>query len=121
MLRAQKEGDIARDLLTLLLGLPTGHPLNRWVSISLASHPMKALTLYHPWTSLIVHGFKHYETRSWQTQVRGRIAIHAGRRVLQDAATLCELEPFRSMLSLPWPSSRRPRAYNGTYSHGDNP
>jgi activating signal cointegrator 1 len=60
---------------------------------------MKALTIYQPWATLIVHGFKYYETRSWQTQVRGRIAIHAGRRVLKDAATLCEMEPFRSLLA----------------------
>jgi hypothetical protein len=43
---------------------------------------MKALTIYQPRATLIVHGFKRYETRSWQKPLRARIAIHAGRRVL---------------------------------------
>jgi activating signal cointegrator 1 len=58
---------------------------------------MKALTIYQPWATFIVHGFKHYETRSWQTQLRDRIAIHAGRRLLKDATALCEMEPFRTL------------------------
>ena len=39
---------------------------------------MRALTIRQPWASLIALGIKHYETRSWSTNVRGRIAIHAG-------------------------------------------
>lgn len=38
---------------------------------------MKALTLYQPWASLIAVGAKRFETRSWPTEYRGRIAIHA--------------------------------------------
>jgi hypothetical protein len=47
---------------------------------------VKALTLYQPWASLIVPAFKHHETRSWQTQVRGCIARHGRSRVLKDVA-----------------------------------
>ena len=40
---------------------------------------MKAITLHQPWASLIAQGLKHYETRSWGTLYRGKIAIHAGK------------------------------------------
>ena len=39
---------------------------------------MKAITILQPYASLIACGQKHYETRSWPTKYRGRIAIHAG-------------------------------------------
>lgn len=39
--------------------------------------PMKALTLWQPWASLLAIGAKKYETRSWKTEYRGPIAIHA--------------------------------------------
>lgn len=41
---------------------------------------MKAITLWQPWASLIVTGAKKIETRSWNTNVRGRIAIHAAQK-----------------------------------------
>lgn len=41
---------------------------------------MKALTIWQPWASLIACGAKQYETRSWATQYRGPIAIHAAAR-----------------------------------------
>lgn len=40
---------------------------------------MKAITLHQPWASLIAEGFKTVETRSWSTDHRGPIAIHAGK------------------------------------------
>ena len=39
---------------------------------------MKTITIYQPWASLIASGAKLFETRSWPTKHRGRIAIHAG-------------------------------------------
>ena len=39
---------------------------------------MKALTIKQPWASLIIDGYKKYEFRSWKTNYRGRIYIHAG-------------------------------------------
>ena len=39
---------------------------------------MKALTVKEPWASLIINGYKEYEFRSWKTNYRGRILIHAG-------------------------------------------
>ncbi|MEM7213737.1 MAG: hypothetical protein AAF479_17960 [Pseudomonadota bacterium] len=44
---------------------------------------MKALTIWQPWASLILHGFKPYEFRGWKVPkfvVGQRIAIHAGAR-----------------------------------------
>ncbi len=40
---------------------------------------MKIITLYQPWASLIALGLKQYETRHWQTNYRGKIAIHAAK------------------------------------------
>ena len=39
---------------------------------------VKALTIREPWASLIVNGYKEYEFRSWKTNYRGKILIHAG-------------------------------------------
>lgn len=40
---------------------------------------MKALSLWQPWATLIVDGDKRFETRSWGTDYRGPIAIHAAK------------------------------------------
>lgn len=42
---------------------------------------MKALTVWQPWASLLAQGVKRHETRSWTTDYRGRLAIHAAKRV----------------------------------------
>ena len=39
---------------------------------------MKALTIKEPWATLIIDGYKEYEFRSWKTNYRGKILIHAG-------------------------------------------
>ncbi len=39
---------------------------------------MKALTLKQPWATLISEGLKEYEFRSWNTNYRGKLLIHAG-------------------------------------------
>lgn len=39
---------------------------------------MKVLTIKEPWASLIIEGYKKYEFRSWKTNYRGKILIHAG-------------------------------------------
>lgn len=38
---------------------------------------MKALSIKQPWASLIAHGVKNIENRTWRTNFRGRIYIHA--------------------------------------------
>lgn len=39
---------------------------------------MKAITIKQPWASLIVSGLKDIENRTWKTNFRGRVLIHAG-------------------------------------------
>jgi hypothetical protein len=41
---------------------------------------MKAITIWQPYASLIATGIKQYETRSWQTNYRGELLIHAAKR-----------------------------------------
>jgi hypothetical protein len=42
---------------------------------------MKALSVRQPWASLIVLGIKDVENRTWRTNYRGPLAIHASQRV----------------------------------------
>lgn len=37
---------------------------------------MKAITVKQPWASLIIHGIKDIENRTWRTNFRGRVLIH---------------------------------------------
>ena len=40
---------------------------------------MKTLSICQPWASLIVHGIKDVENRTWKTNYRGSVLIHAGK------------------------------------------
>lgn len=40
---------------------------------------MKAISLTQPWAQAIFLDLKHYETRSWKTDYRGKLAIHAAK------------------------------------------
>ena len=42
---------------------------------------MKTLTVRQPWAWLIVHGYKTVENRSWSTNYRGSLLIHAAKAV----------------------------------------
>jgi activating signal cointegrator 1 len=59
---------------------------------------VKALSVLQPWAQLLVTGEKKLETRSWQTNYRGIILIHAGRRFPESTRDLCTIEPFYSAL-----------------------
>lgn len=70
---------------------------------------MKALTLWQPWASLIALKAKRHETRSWKTDYRGPLAIHAAKRPIRgdeitteiDAELVRQLgpgEPWRNVL-----------------------
>lgn len=41
---------------------------------------MRAISLWQPWASAIPAGLKTIETRSWATNYRGPLAIHAAKR-----------------------------------------
>src|SRR5437588_10588621 len=42
---------------------------------------MKAITLMQPWASLVASGDKRIETRRWNTNYRGPLAIHASKAI----------------------------------------
>jgi len=44
-----------------------------------ATETMDAITLWQPWATLTVTGEKRIETRSWNTNFRGRVAMHAAK------------------------------------------
>lgn len=46
---------------------------------------MKVLTLIQPWATLIALGEKKIETRSWKTNYRGPLLIHAGKKIDKEA------------------------------------
>ena len=46
---------------------------------------MKALTIKQPWATLIMQGNKRFEFRSWQTNYRGELLIHAGKGIDKEA------------------------------------
>ena len=48
---------------------------------------MKALTIKEPWATLIINGYKKYEFRSWKTNYRGKILIHAGKTTDKEACS----------------------------------
>jgi activating signal cointegrator 1 len=45
---------------------------------------MKTLTIRQPWAELIAQGKKDIEVRTWKTNYRGKIAIHAGKVIDTD-------------------------------------
>ncbi|MFB6469289.1 ASCH domain-containing protein [Cytobacillus sp. Hz8] len=42
---------------------------------------MKVISVKQPWATLIALGEKSFETRSWQTNFRGEVAIHASKNI----------------------------------------
>lgn len=47
--------------------------------------PIKALSIMQPWAWLIVAGHKDVENRTWWTNYRGPVLIHAGKKADGDA------------------------------------
>ena len=61
---------------------------------------LKVLTLKQPWATLVAEGIKKYEFRSWKTNYRGKVLIHAGAGVEKK-----ELEKFKDS-NLDYPAKR---------------
>jgi activating signal cointegrator 1 len=51
---------------------------------------MKAITIWQPYATLIMLGLKEFETRSWSTNYRGPLVIHAAKRWDDDRAYDCQ-------------------------------
>ncbi len=60
---------------------------------------MKVLSIRQPWASIIINGYKNYEFRSWKTNFRGRVLIHASKGIETEY-----LDRFES-LGLDYPTS----------------
>ena len=59
-------------------GLLDGGRSHRYTTCDLDG-AVKALTLTQPWATLVITGRKRFETRSWRTDYRGQLAIHAAK------------------------------------------
>lgn len=46
---------------------------------------MKAISLTQPWAVLVANGEKKIDTRSWRTDYRGQLAIHASKKITDEA------------------------------------
>jgi hypothetical protein len=57
---------------------------------------MKAITIHQPWATLMALCEKLLETRSWATKYRGKIAIHAGKKIDKAA---CEEPEIKAALA----------------------
>lgn len=63
---------------------------------------MKALSIKQPWASLIAHGIKNIENRTWKTNFRGRIYIHVSAKMSEvDFTTEQTSELIKSGLYIP--------------------
>lgn len=61
----------------------------------------RCLSLTQPWAWLVSMRFKEWETRSWKTEYRGWIAIHAAKNMPGWAKALCYENPhYRRALEL---------------------
>ena len=83
---------------------------------------MKGLSLTQPWATLVAIKAKRIETRSWSTNYRGVVAIHAAKGMPRQAQEICFDEPFFSSLEAAgdWvpdvelPAPRKPNLPFGT-------
>ena len=60
---------------------------------------MKALTLWQPWAQLVALNQKRIETRGWQTNYRGLLAIHSAVKMTPGQKEILDMEPFASALT----------------------
>lgn len=61
---------------------------------------MKALTIWQPWASLLAMGLKKYETRSWKTNHRGPMAIHAAKKPIKEVEKFLLPEAYIEIMKL---------------------
>jgi len=77
---------------------------------------MKVISIWQPWTSLVVHGFKIFETRTWappKSAIGQRIGIASTKSITPDqrnAAADPLMQRYYAMTGLP-PLEELPRGY----------
>lgn len=76
---------------------------------------MKAISIRQPWAWLIVNGYKDIENRSWDTNYRGLVLIHASSKPVSPEDYLAALTIARSLgIELP---GRKDFDYGGIVGH----
>lgn len=60
---------------------------------------LRGFSLTQPWASLVAFGEKRYETRSFATELRGPLAIHASKGFPPWCRNLCEQKAFKEALA----------------------
>lgn len=60
--------------------------------------PLRVLSLWQPWATLMAIGAKRWETRSWATKYTGLVAIHASKRNTREIRELAGRGPFAEAL-----------------------
>ena len=63
---------------------------------------MKVISLWQPWASAIALGSKRIETRSWSTNYRGPLAIHAAKRWTREEDELIHFYYWMGAMGLPY-------------------
>lgn len=59
---------------------------------------MRALSLTQPWASAVAILLKQWETRSWRTNYRGPVAIHASKAFPRSAKAYCHEWPWSGVI-----------------------
>jgi hypothetical protein len=73
-LRKIKDGRIVHELEKLARNLASAKAKDE-------DAPIKALTIRQPWAELILRGRKPFELRTWRTNYRGPLVIHAAAKI----------------------------------------
>lgn len=79
---------------------------------------LPAISLWQPWAALVASGVKRFETRSWSTDHRGALAIHAAKtRQGWEHAAPDVLEALR-LSTYPDPKYRPPAPRQDDFAYG---
>jgi hypothetical protein len=74
---------------------------------------VKCLSVRQPWAWLLVNGWKNIENRTWATNVRGRVAIHAGKTMTRGDYDACLLYIASTGMRVPVPPFGDPELQRG--------
>lgn len=76
----------------VLRGFRDGRQQQAEILEGLTMAKIRAISLWQPWATLVVFGYKQLETRHWSTNYTGPLAIHAAKKKSRDIERLCEFD-----------------------------
>ena len=79
-------------------------PATDYQELLIPNPRLRALSMTQPWASLVMLGFKFYETRSWHTPYRGLLLLHATKN--PDLSFLTSPTGRKYNLNQRWPSGK---------------